>query len=149
MTLMGKKLSKQEKYEKKVAYLRKRSKRPLKRATRAKLRHPKVKRVKQVPLPKLGKRGKINIEANKELRELFWKRGTIWCEVGIQGKCKINEMLSFAHRHKRRWYYGRSFLLENWKQVILACIPCHQVIEKDAKLTEEIFQRLRGNEDTT
>ena len=84
----------------------------------------------------------------QRLKKLFMEKGIISCELKLKD-CWGNEALSFAHRHKRRWYYAKEELLQSWKQVILACIPCHQVIEKDAKLTEKVFLKLRGNEDNT
>jgi hypothetical protein len=37
-------------------------------------------------------------------------------------------------------------LLATFNQTVLACVPCHTIIEKDAKLTEDLFLRLRGEE---
>jgi len=55
--------------------------------------------------------------------------------------------LGFAHRHKRRWYKGKDpSLLDDFNQTVLACQPCHEKIEYDKELTQEMFMRLRGEE---
>ena len=87
-------------------------------------------------------RTKINREANIRLKKIFEDLGIRWCE-----NCGKPYILSFAHRHKRKWYYDKpDEMLWNLKQVILACLICHDKMEKDSKLTEEIFMRLRGKE---
>jgi hypothetical protein len=61
--------------------------------------------------------------------------------------CKRDNYLSFAHRHKRSWYYDKPKLLGAFKQVVLACIsPCHDAIETNKVLSEEYFMKLRGPE---
>ena len=92
----------------------------------------------------IGKIGRININANRKLKELYNDLGITYCEIGLPG-CD-NFFLQFAHRHKRIYYRSRPELLSEHNQTVLACCHCHSVIEKDKKLTEEVFMRLRGKE---
>ena len=62
------------------------------------------------------------------------------CELRLEG-CTWNSFLTFAHRHKRRWYYGQEELLTDRNEWRLACINCHEKIEYDRDLTEEVFQQ--------
>jgi len=101
--------------------------------------------VKRKAIRKVGKRGKINLEANKELKKLFQQKGINRCELHFLG-CWGTNALSYVHRHKRRDYYGKEKLLTDFLQVLLGCVPCHQILEQDAKLTEEVFLKLRGPE---
>lgn len=90
----------------------------------------------------IGRQGKINIEANRKLRLLYQDKGLEKCEVGLS-KCMRTFGLSFAHRHKRNWYYSKPELLSDFNQTILACASCHSELEKDKKLTEDVFKLLR------
>ena len=101
---------------------------------------------KRKSIRKIGRRGKKSILANKELVKLFTDKEIYFCELRFAG-CMVGNMLSFAHRHKRREYIGREEMLSNFNQVILGCIPCHMKIEKDAQLTERIFLVLRGEDE--
>lgn len=92
-------------------------------------------------------RTKINIEANRKLKKLFFNKEIRSCEARLSG-CTGNQYLSFAHRHKRRWYYGQEDLLSDFSQVILACISCHQKMEYNQDLTNQIFERQRHEQKT-
>lgn len=94
---------------------------------------------------KVGKIEKINIEANKKLKKLYSEKGIYRCELRLPG-CD-NFFLQFAHRHKRIEYRSRPELLSDFNQTVLACNYCHSKIEKDKKLTEDVFLRLRGKDD--
>lgn len=84
----------------------------------------------------------INRKANIELKKLFLDKGIYWCEV-----CGKAYILSFAHRHKRKWYYDKpNELLWDFNQVIIVCLICHDKMEKDSELTEQKFMSLRGEE---
>ena len=87
-------------------------------------------------------RTKINIEANKKLKETFFNKEIRSCEARLEG-CQGNMFLTLAHRHKRRWYYGQEDLLSDFNQVILACVNCHSKMEYNKELTETIFERQR------
>jgi len=54
--------------------------------------------------------------------------------------------LGVAHRHERYWYYSKPELLSKLEQTLLACSTCHQKMDNDKELREEIFMRLRGDE---
>ena len=101
-----------------------------------------TKPLKRTPLRKVGKIGKANLEANKRIKELELPE---YCEVQLS-ECKMGMFLTNAHRHKRAWYKGDVELLSDKKQVIRACVSCHEKIEFDAELTEKIFMNLRGEE---
>ena len=93
---------------------------------------------------KLGKQGKVNQKANKLLKEEYKDR-PYRCEVGLSG-CALTAFLGVAHRHKRIWYYRQPELLSSLDQTILACQPCHTRLECNRELTEQVFERLRGDE---
>ena len=93
----------------------------------------------------LGKQGKINVKANRELKKLYEATDIRSCEIQLEG-CENTFAMSYAHRHKRRWYYPTPEKLWDFKQSVLACNRCHQIIEQDKDLTEEVFLRLRGTE---
>lgn len=93
----------------------------------------------------MGRITKINKEANKKIKEMFLETDIRSCEARLS-KCTGSFALSFAHRHKRAWYYSEPSKLWDFKQVILCCMPCHSIIEDDKELTEKVFNELRGNE---
>ena len=92
---------------------------------------------------KRGKRTKAWENDRIRLKKEFKRRRIFYCELKFD-VCWNGQALSFAHRHKRHWYFAHPELLSDFTHVILACIPCHNIIEKDAKLTEEKFMELRG-----
>lgn len=81
------------------------------------------------------------------LKVQFQEMGITSCEIQLEG-CRGNFIMSFAHRHKRAWYNTQPELLGDIKQVVLGCCYCHDRIEKSAPLTQEVFLRLRGPEDS-
>ena len=86
------------------------------------------------PKKRKKKKPAFNIELAKIM---FGNLGITRCEI-----CNSGLFLSFAHRHKRRWYTGVE-TINRFDQIILACVPCHVELEKDSKLTEDTFKRLR------
>lgn len=70
---------------------------------------------------KVGKKTKAWEQARKELKDEFFKKGITTCELRMPG-CWFNNALSFAHTRKRR-------NMDDIKRVVLACIPCHQIVE--------------------
>lgn len=73
---------------------------------------------------KAGKKTKAWEKARKVLKVEFERRGITSCECRLFG-CWINNALSFAHIDKRR-----NLTTDEFKSaVVLACIPCHQIIE--------------------
>jgi len=68
----------------------------------------------------------------------FIKKGIIRCEL-----CNSDSWLSFAHRLKRRHYINKGDLINNFNEMLLLCVPCHQILEQDPELTKQTFERLR------
>lgn len=95
--------------------------------------------MKSQPIKRIGKIGKRNVEANKILKEIFLEKGIVRCEV-----CGTDNFLSFAHRHKRDWYRSCPYLLSDYNQVLLLCVPCHATIEVSKEKTERLFETLRS-----
>ncbi len=94
---------------------------------------------------KVGKVGKANLTARALIADYAKKMNLTKCEIGLEG-CTGSWPVAPAHRHKRAWYKGDAVLLAHPKQWIVACQCCHDQIEFDAELTEEVFTRLRGAE---
>lgn len=92
-------------------------------------------------MKKIGKIGRINIQANAKLKSLFVDREITRCEL-----CQSPFMLSWHHRHKRLWYRGKPELLSEFNQVVLLCAKCHDEAERDKEHTKDIFMKLRGEE---
>jgi hypothetical protein len=86
-----------------------------------------------------------NAKINRKLKRIFEEKDIKSCEVRLY-ECIGNSWLTWAHRHKRRWYLGQQELLSDFNQVLLSCINCHQKLEIDSKLTEKTFEKLRGEE---
>jgi len=101
--------------------------------------------MKRTALKQIGKRGKINIRANRILDKLYAGKDIRRCELGFEN-CTGGMFLGFAHRHKRVFYYQKVELLSSFNQTIIACSSCHEKIEYDRELTEKEFLRLRGEE---
>jgi len=103
-------------------------------------------------MKRIGKIGKRNIEANKVLKQEYGSRGITRCELRLEG-CMGFMMLAFCHRHPREWYRAHSELLGDFRQTVLGCQNCHEILDNRAKTTKEeaesIFLRLRGYERET
>lgn len=82
---------------------------------------------------------------NKVVKPLFEKKCITSCEIRFSG-CLGGNFLTFAHRHKRVWYYSCPNFLGLFDQVILACQNCHQKIEHNREVTKSVFLALRGEE---
>jgi hypothetical protein len=100
--------------------------------------------MKKTYLKKIGKRGKINLSANKKLKEIYAEKGINRCEIRLDGNCVGNWTLGFAHKHRRIWYYDHEGL-DSYSETIMACSYCHNRIDTDKDLLEATFNRLRGN----
>jgi hypothetical protein len=95
--------------------------------------------MKRSYLKRCGKIGRINLAANKILKDKYRKEGIIECEM-----CGSDWGLTFAHRRKRWYYKDKPELLSDMNETRLLCLTCHQKIEYNKKLTEEVFKGLRG-----
>lgn len=96
---------------------------------------------------KIGKQGRINLKANKKLSKLWFDEEIDYCELDIPHECNAWMGLTNAHRHKRDWYKGKpEELLWSYNQVARICLNGHNLIEYNKELTEEVFFKLRGDE---
>ena len=93
-------------------------------------------------IKQLGKRGKEWIKERARLRVIYRRKGIDSCEVRFKDCMGVFGM-SFAHRHKRVWYYNRPGLLGSFEETVRACAHCHDKMERDKGLTAEVFKRLR------
>ena len=93
-------------------------------------------------MKQIGKIGKINIQANKKLKQIYLERGITACEARLED-CMGNSFLFFHHCHKRNWYIKKPRLLSDFSQSILVCQNCHDKIENNYKLSEQLFKKLR------
>ena len=93
-------------------------------------------------MKKIGRIGKINLKANRILKQKYMEAGICQCEIRLP-ECMRDFALSFAHKHKRIWYKANLELLSSMKETLLACASCHAKIENDKELTEELFKKLR------
>lgn len=98
--------------------------------------------MKRTRLNPIGKIGRRNIDANKILKKVYLEAGITSCELGFENCCGDN-FLSFAHKEKRERYRLYPEKLYDMNETLLACIPCHEEIEKNKQLTQEVFERLR------
>lgn len=96
----------------------------------------------QIGSSKKKKQKDINADANKILKKIYKSKGITACELKLKD-CWGSKWSSFAHKHKRIWYKNKPKLLSDFNQTILACVPCHQKIEHDKKLTNKMFKKLR------
>lgn len=77
----------------------------------------------------------------KELKKDFYKRGITKCELNYEG-CWRDNALSFAHLDKRR-------NVEDLREVVLACVPCHQKIEYIGRDNmRDILEKVIANRET-
>lgn len=91
---------------------------------------------------RVGKVGRANIESRKKIAEICEEKQLNRCELNFIG-CMQTWPLAPAHRHKRAWYKGDVELLADFNQWVVACVVCHDTIEHDGMLTEELFNKLR------
>ena len=101
--------------------------------------------MKRTRLNKIGKVGKSNIEARKLIAQKCEELQLNSCEIQLE-ECLGSFAVAPAHRHKRAWYQGDVELLSDYNQWVGACVNCHNTIEHDKELTEDVFERLRTHE---
>lgn len=85
---------------------------------------PGVKQKKPPTGIKPGKKTKAWDSARADLKKKFSEWGITECELKLEG-CWVNNALGFAHVDKRR-----NLVETELTEVILACTPCHTVVEK-------------------
>ena len=90
----------------------------------------------------IGKRGRANREARKRIAQLGAEMNITECEIKLAG-CMRTFGLAPAHKHKRDWYNGDVEKLSDPNEWVGACQYCHDKIESNKALTEEVFNRLR------
>lgn len=101
------------------------------------------KKTDQLKKKKRLTRSQLNKKANRKLSKLWQKKGVTQCEI-----CGSRFGLTNMHRHKRRYYYDKpNELLWDHNQVIRACLKCHMKYEYDKQATEELFNKLRGEDE--
>lgn len=107
-------------------------------------RNKKRKPLKRSRVNPIGKVGKRNIAANAILKRMFEAKNITSCEIMFEG-CTGQLFLTNAHKHKREWYRpkAKQEKLYAFNEVIKACQHCHQIIEDDRELTNNIFSQLR------
>lgn len=85
------------------------------------------------------KRLTVNQRANKEMKQYCIDNDIRYCEKCHGNHCQ-NYCLTFAHKHKRRWYYDKPvewlWKRSEWK---LLGLKCHEEIEYNSQLTQELF----------
>ena len=81
-------------------------------------------------------------QINKILKKKFLDIDTTRCEYP---NCNSEYGLTFAHRHKRRFYTNKS-MLTDLNQVVLLCLKHHMLIEYDKQATIDLFNKLRGRD---
>ena len=87
------------------------------------------------------KKGKKTLRwetARARLKNVYAYAEITSCELRLNG-CLVNNYLSFAHRYKR----NDPRCEHTFQGTLLVCQNCHQKIEYDRKLTEEVFKKLR------
>lgn len=89
-----------------------------------------------------NKQQRINVRANKILISEYQKRGITSCEFKGEN-CKGDWNMSFHHRFSRWYYRSQPELLADFNETLLLCCQCHSLLQRDNKLSNEIFLRLR------
>lgn len=101
--------------------------------------------MKRTALRKTGTRGKMNIKANKLIREYLASNPIHHCEARLDN-CLGTMFLQVAHRKRRNEYKSVEELADP-QEWICACQNCHQEMDRRTpeawQLTEELFNELR------
>ena len=92
---------------------------------------------------KQGRVSEINHIARQKIAEIAEDMGLDHCELGLEG-CQEYYTLAPAHKNRREWYRGNVDLLSDPKQWLCACSNCHQIIDDDENLKDEMFNKLRS-----
>lgn len=92
---------------------------------------------------KAGKWTKLWNRERAKLKKIYFDKGITSCELRHSPNCTPYNFLGFAHRYKRIEYRSRPDLLGSFSQTLLACQPCHDVIENNRELTDRLFKEKR------
>ena len=98
--------------------------------------------MKKCWIKKIGRQGRINLAANKILKDKYYLLGVNSCEIKLQG-CLGGFTIAPAHRHRRWFYIKQPELLSDINQSVLACQNCHEKIDNNKELLEKVFDKLR------
>jgi hypothetical protein len=90
-------------------------------------------------MKRIGKIGKINLEANKKLKELFLQKQILTCEI-----CGSDWALSWHHKHSRVWYRPWPEKLSEFSEVLLVCPEHHNLLQSDQRKSDYYFRQLRS-----
>lgn len=91
---------------------------------------------------KQGRISEINAEARKKIAEIAEEMNLNYCELQFEG-CQEYYTLAPAHKNRREWYRGDVNKLSDYNQWICACSNCHQQLDDDENLKDEVFNKLR------
>ena len=84
-------------------------------------------------------RDSVNKEALRQMKFYCYHHEVFCCEMRLPG-CTGDYNLTFAHKHKRRWYYDKPdetlWKRSEWR---LSCMHCHELQEYDKNITNQIF----------
>lgn len=75
----------------------------------------------------------------KYLHKWFEDNGITKCEIRYEG-CFYNSHLTYAHRLKRRHITTEDEL----KTVVVACVHCHDIVERDPKMYNVITEIIKN-----
>lgn len=84
-----------------------------------------------MPFPKPTKKVKVSKVdewykvMHSEIIPQFQRWGITTCEIKLSVHCRLTNYLTFAHTKKRR----KITTPEDLRRVVLACQPCHEVVE--------------------
>ena len=95
---------------------------------------------------RIGKIGRANLKANKEIDKYFIENDINYCEINFPG-CTGKYNLTRCHKERRENYRHDLTLLYNPKEVLLGCQSCHTILDDRSKTTKEqsdkIFKQKR------
>lgn len=97
-------------------------------------------------MKKIGKRTRMNFEANRQLHAIFQDKGITTCELHLSPNCNNPPYLSYCHRQKRREYQTIEGL-SDFNEVVLSCINCHTKFEfLPQEEKNEIIKNIRSSQ---
>ena len=106
-------------------------------------------------MKQIGKIGRRNQKANREIDKIANKDDILFCEACeplhdlglLDWQCL--QATNPAHRHGRIWYRSKPVkILWDKTQWIKACVLAHKFIDDNTDVREKVFMILRGKEKT-